>query len=82
MHGVLELVGAGLGVALVPASTSLLAIEGVVLKALQRPAPSEVLALLRRKVDANPMLPVLEAAVASIFDGQGRRLRPLIASAR
>ncbi|MDP9900025.1 LysR family transcriptional regulator [Variovorax ginsengisoli] len=82
VHGVLELVGAGLGVALVPASTSLLAIEGVVLKGLQRPAPNEVLALLRRKVDANPMLPVLEAAVASIFGGLERRLRPLVASAR
>ena len=46
----LDLVGAGLGVALVPASTALLGIKGVTLRPLKRASAGEVMALLRRKV--------------------------------
>ena len=73
VHGVLDLVSAGLGVALVPASTVLLAARGVRVHALRRRAAGEVLSLLRCRVDANPLLPVIEQMVAAIFDSLARR---------
>jgi DNA-binding transcriptional LysR family regulator len=79
VHGVLDLVGAGLGVALVPASTALLAGSGVVVRALRRPGAAEVLALLRRKVDAQPLLEAVETAAEAIFDGLQQKVARLIA---
>ena len=73
VHGVLDLVSAGLGVALVPASTGLLGIKSVSVRALRRRGSGDVLALLRRRVDANPLLPMLERAVAGILEGVRRR---------
>jgi DNA-binding transcriptional LysR family regulator len=69
VHGVLDLVGAGLGVALVPASTALLRVDGVALSPLRRSgeAQAQVLALLRRQSDVHPLLPMVEAAVEEIF---------------
>lgn len=67
VHGVLDLVSAELGVALVPATTALLGIKGVTVRPLRRPGAGEVLALLRRRVDLNPLLPFLEATVEQIF---------------
>jgi DNA-binding transcriptional LysR family regulator len=63
VHGVLDLVGAGLGVALVPASTALLGIKGVVLRPLRGRGGAETLAMLRRKNDSHPLLPSVEASV-------------------
>ena len=74
VYGVLDLVGAGLGVALVPASTALLGIKGVTLRPLKRASAGEVMALLRRKVDAHPVLPLLESSVAAIFEAMQARL--------
>jgi DNA-binding transcriptional LysR family regulator len=74
VHGVLDLVSAGLGVALVPASTLLLGVKGVVVAPLRRRAPGDVLSLLRRKADGNPLLPVLEAAAGQIFTGIAKRM--------
>jgi DNA-binding transcriptional LysR family regulator len=67
VHGVLDLVSAELGVALVPASTALLGIKGVTVRPLRKQGVGEVLALLRRKVDPNPLLPFLESTVEQIF---------------
>jgi DNA-binding transcriptional LysR family regulator len=67
VYGVLDLVSADLGVALVPASTALLGIRGVTLRSLRKPGTGEVLALLRRKVDTHPLLPLLESTVGEIF---------------
>ncbi len=67
MHGVLDLVGAGLGVTLVPASTALLGSNGVAWRPLRRRASPEMLELLRRKVDAHALLPLVEASVALIL---------------
>lgn len=78
VHGVLDLVGAGLGVALVPASTALLGVRGATLRPLRRPAAGEVLALLRRKADTHPLLPVVEEAVAAIFAALGPRVDKLV----
>jgi DNA-binding transcriptional LysR family regulator len=75
VHGVLDLVSAGLGVALVPASTALLGIKGVRVRALRRRHAGEVLSLLRRKVDTNPLLAVTEQLVASIFERLAQRTR-------
>lgn len=68
LHGVLDLVRAGLGVALVPASAALLNVKGLVVLGLRRHGSGEVLSLLRRKVDANPVLPALERVVAALFE--------------
>ena len=79
VHGVLDLVGAGVGVALVPASTALLAVSGVALRRLRRPASAEVLALLRRKADNHPLLPLVEASVEAIFGALAQRVQRLLA---
>lgn len=79
VHGVLDLVGAGVGVALVPASTALLAVSGVALRRLRRPASAEVLALLRRKADNHPLLPLVEASVEAIFGSLAQRVQRLVA---
>jgi DNA-binding transcriptional LysR family regulator len=67
VHGVLDLVSAELGVALVPASTALLGVKGVAVRRLRKQGAAEVLALLRRKVDPNPLMPVLESTMETIF---------------
>ncbi|WP_280151562.1 LysR family transcriptional regulator [Piscinibacter sp. XHJ-5] len=77
VHGVLDLVGAGLGIALVPASTALLRVKGVALRHLQRRG-NEVLALLRRKADAHLTLPLVEQAVEEIFATMRQRVARLI----
>lgn len=80
VHGVLDLVAAGLGVALVPASAALLGIAGVRLRALQRQAAAdEVLALLKRRVDAHPLLPTVERAVATLFERLAQRTAAALA---
>jgi CheY-like chemotaxis protein len=78
VHGVLDLVGAGLGVALVPVSTALLQVAGVRLKRLRRTQVGEVLALLRRKNDPQQMHAELETNVASIFDSMQQRIAALV----
>jgi len=67
VYGVLDLVGAGLGVALVPASAALLGVRGARLRPLRGKDSSEVLALLYRKADSHPLLPLLEESVGLIF---------------
>lgn len=80
VHGVLDLVSAGVGVALVPASTALLTVSGVVLRPLRRPASAEVLALLRRKADSHPLLPLVEEAVEAIFGSLAQRVARALAA--
>lgn len=75
VYGVLDLVSADLGVALVPASTALLGIKGVTIRPLRKQGTGEVLALLRRKVDSNPLLPFLESTVEQIFAELATRVR-------
>ena len=81
VHGVLDLVAAGLGVALVPASAALLGVMGVRLRALRKRNAGEVLALLRRRVDGNPLLPELELAIAAIFKRMERRVAAALGEA-
>jgi DNA-binding transcriptional LysR family regulator len=67
LHGVLNLVGAGLGVALVPASSALLGVPGVRLRRLAGPAPREEFVLLVRKGAGHPALPALRESVDAVF---------------
>lgn len=74
VHGVMDLVSARLGVALVPASAVLLGVKGVNVRRLRQAGKDEVMALLRRKTDSNPVLADLHAMTAEIFDDLGRRV--------
>lgn len=67
VHGVLDLVSAGLGVALVPASAALLRAPGVSWHPLQRPDPTDVLSLIRRRGDPHPMYSFLDQSIAGIL---------------
>lgn len=78
VHGVLGMVASDLGVALVPASTSLLAMGGVAFRSLRRKGRGELLALLRRKTDHHPLLPVVEESVDAIFATLSQRVAHLI----
>lgn len=74
LHGVLDLVSAELGVALVPASAALLARRGVKILPLRHRARDEVLSLLHRRRDDRPVIMQLALAVAAIFGGLQRRM--------
>lgn len=74
VHGVLDLVAAGLGHALVPQSAVLLGRTGIVFRRIQRPAQDQVLALLRRKGDARALPQLLDAALQAIFQRMAQRM--------
>lgn len=77
VHGVLDLVSAALGIALVPASSSLLGVDGVAFRALKQTMADEFLTLLRRKADSNPVLTLVEASIEATFASISRRIAPL-----
>lgn len=74
LHGVLDLVGAGLGVALVPASAALLGVKGVCVRRLRHRAREEALTLLRRRGDAQPVLADVVVVVGAIFEQLAARI--------
>ena len=74
LHGVLDLVSAELGVALVPASAALLARRGVKIVPLRHRSRDELLSLLHRRHDARPVIAQLAAAVGTIFSALQRRI--------
>jgi DNA-binding transcriptional LysR family regulator len=76
LHGVLDLVGADLGVALVPATAVLLEARGVTLRRLRQRTRGDVLTLLTRRRDMRSMVKDLTAAVSAIF----AELRPRLAA--
>jgi DNA-binding transcriptional LysR family regulator len=69
VHGVLDLVGAGLGVALVPASCALLGAARTRFRALKGSTAGQMLALVRRRSDTHRQLPIVESATGAIFTG-------------
>ena len=73
VHGVLDLVGAGLGVALVPASCALLGSASVAFRHLRRAGGGESLLLMQRKANANPVLPMLADTLRQHFVELKRR---------
>jgi DNA-binding transcriptional LysR family regulator len=78
VHGVLDLVGAGLGVALVPASTAMLPQRGAVLRRLRRPGGHGSLVLLRRKGEERAAVAVVAQEVQAIFQALQQRLATLV----
>ena len=74
VHGVLDLVGAGLGHALVPESAVLLGRESVVFRRICKPAQALPLALLRRKADDRVLLQRVDATVQEIFTHMALRI--------
>jgi DNA-binding transcriptional LysR family regulator len=74
VHGVLDLVGAGLGVALVPASCALMGAAKVGFRALSGSGAGQMLALVRRKADAQGAVAVLEDATRAIFEDIEKRI--------
>jgi DNA-binding transcriptional LysR family regulator len=77
LHGVLDLVGAELGMALVPASAALLGARDVVLRRLRQRSRGDMLTLLTRRREARPLLAGLAEAVESIFAEMRPRLAAL-----
>jgi len=67
VFGVLHLVAAGMGVAIVPASAAAAAPASVVLRQLVRPQRPGALLLVRRKVDRNPAVGALVELVQAAF---------------
>lgn len=80
LHGVLALVSADLGVALVPASAALLEVHGVVLRRLRHQVRDEVLSLLLRRNESRPLLGEVVTAVSALFAMLQQRLEHDIAS--
>jgi DNA-binding transcriptional LysR family regulator len=78
VHGVMDLVSAGLGVALVPASAVLLGVKGVRVRPLRHAGKDGVMSLLHRKSDSNPVLTDLQYTTEEIFkDLEDRMLTAL-----
>ncbi|MGE0800786.1 MAG: LysR family transcriptional regulator [Lautropia sp.] len=67
LHGLLDLVAAGLGAALVPRSARLLARRGVRFQAIRGRQPDQVLALVQRRPAAGPLDDVARQAAAVVF---------------
>jgi len=76
LHGVLALVSADLGVALVPESAALLGVRGVALRRLRHRAGDEVLSLLLRRHETRPLLQELAVSVGDLFQTLLPRLTP------
>lgn len=79
LFGVLDMVSAGLGVALVPASAVTLHPAYVTLRLLYRPTREGLLSLVRREDDPNPAVAVLAGLAAGVFadlEGELRRAFP------
>jgi DNA-binding transcriptional LysR family regulator len=74
VHGVLDLVAAGLGHALVPQSAALQGRAGIAFRRIHKPAQEQWLALLRRKGDARALPQWLDQAMPSIFRQMAQRM--------
>jgi DNA-binding transcriptional LysR family regulator len=64
---VLDLVSAGLGVAIVPVSAVLLAPKGFTLRMLERPTRAGSLAFVQLRGDANPFIATLGTLATKVF---------------
>lgn len=67
VYGVLSLVGAGLGVAIVPASSVLLMPEGVELRLLRRPTRKGGIVFIRGRDEAGPLVETFTALARDVF---------------
>lgn len=67
LYGVLDLVSAGLGVAIVPASAIMLAPKGFTLRILEHPTRASSLALVQLRGDPNPFTATLGELASMVF---------------
>ena len=75
LFGVLDMVSAGLGIALVPASSAMLNPQGISLRLLSKPTRPGLLALLHRKDNPNPIVATLATLAVCLFKQIGKELR-------
>lgn len=74
LFGVLDMVSAGLGVAVVPASSVLLNPQHLCFRYLRNPSRPGRLSLVYREDDANPVVASLAALAGSVFSAIGREI--------
>jgi len=67
LYGVLDLVSAGLGVAIVPASAIMLAPKGFTLRILEHPTRAGSLAFVQLRGDPNPFMTTLGELATTVF---------------
>lgn len=75
VHGVLDLVRGGLGVALVPTSCAVMGIQDIAFRMLDTTVPGQMLTLVRRKSNPHDQWSLVERTTRTIFDDIERRLR-------
>jgi len=75
LYGVLDLVGAGLGIAIVPASCVTLGLAGFGLRVLEQPTRAGCLAFAHMRGDPNPTLPALSEITSAVFAELGAEVR-------
>ena len=78
MYGVLDLVGAGLGVAIVPASAVMLESKRFTLRLLERPTRAGSLAFVQLRGDPNPVIATLGDLATAVFDDLKRDVMRLL----
>jgi DNA-binding transcriptional LysR family regulator len=67
LYGVLDLVGAGLGIAIVPSSAVMLPRRGFTLRPLEHPTRGGSLAFMHLRGDPNPIIAMLGGLAADVF---------------
>jgi DNA-binding transcriptional LysR family regulator len=75
VHGVLDLVRGGLGVALVPMSCAAMGVQDIRFRTLDTTVPGQMLALVRRKSNPHDQWSLVERTTQGIFDDIEQRLR-------
>ncbi|MBS1228955.1 MAG: transcriptional regulator, LysR family [Proteobacteria bacterium] len=82
LYGVLELVGAGLGVALVPSSAVTLASDRLIFRVLKKPSRVGSLVLAQLKDDPNPLVGLLTELTEQVFNSLRDDLERLVVGLR
>jgi len=82
LRGILDLVGAGLGVAIVPASMALLAPAGIVMRPLSEPARTGTIAFVQLRGDPNALTAALAQVATEVFAELGREVSRMLARLR
>jgi len=82
LYGVLELVGAGLGVALVPSSAVTLASDRLIFRMLKKPSRVGSLVLAQLKDDPNPLVGLLTELTEQVFSSLRGDLERLVVGLR
>jgi DNA-binding transcriptional LysR family regulator len=79
VHGMLDLVGAGLGIAIVPGSMATLAPAGVTLRLLRNPSRAGAIAFAQLRGDPNPLVATLATLASEVFAEFGEEVSRSVA---